>query len=191
MGETEEKQSTEQPNEKEELARRMRAAARIIPVAENGPPAWVKFPAGLQVPKGRRVIFMRFASKLTSRPDLGAPLEQEDEGSRKIAGSGGLWRQAICWEMSVGDEKVAAGRSYGDQFRFNQELTKQFIRCIDGAKVDETATNPDLSLDVFWEQLGDRYRRVITEVYRNVHYLGPAEQADFFEHCIALATNVG
>ncbi len=93
--------------------------------------------------------------------------------------------------MSVGDEKLAAMRSLGDNFRWQTELTKQFIRVIDGVPVDDTGTDPLHSLDVFWEQLGDRYRRVIGEVFRSVHYLSPAEQADFFEHCIALATNVG
>lgn len=181
----------EQQADIDEAARRLgMAKLRIIPKSSDVP-QWVRYPEGLVVPKGRRLVFMRFPSTWTSTPHVGFPLPVEDAGAVKLGGVAGLWRQCICWDMSVGDEKIAASRSLGSQFRFNVELTKQMVRVVDGFLVNDDGSEGPGNLEVFWEQLGKRCRDVLSEVWVRTHRLSTEEQTSFFEHCIALVTNAG
>lgn len=143
------------------------------PEATNeGAPVWAIIPPGMTFPRGRPTFFLRFDARLTYTPAQG--IIAPDNGK--------LYRQCIFWPMSVGDKKIAAGRSMGDQIRFSDEMVKSCIRAIDGQKVDLANS----ALDIWWDQVGEKVRGLLHRIFGQAHYLTPDETTDFLEHCIAV-----
>lgn len=165
-------------------------AVGVPDAKKGGAPPWVHMPEGLKIPRHRQVIFMRFPSAWTQTPNVGRELRVDDEWSIIAAGkAGALWRQVICWNNSIGDEKLAVGRAMGDRNRLMTELVRQWIRAVDGEAVDWTGerTGP-MNLDVSYEQFGGPVRNMLERVFGQVHTLDVGKQKLFFEHCIEVRT---
>lgn len=136
----------------------------------EGPPVWAIVPPELVFPQGRPAFFMRFDAHLTYTPKQGIVAPDNSK----------LYRQCIFWPMSVGDKKMAASRSMGDQIRFSDEMVKSCIRAIDG----EVVTLANAKLDMWWDQVGEKVRALLHRLFGQAHYLSPEETTDFLEHCI-------
>lgn len=133
-------------------------------------PEWAVVPAGLKVPRGRQVIFLRFPGAMTHANWKGD-------------------RQCVVWTLSDTDEKVAHKRCAGDSNRVSAELTKQMIRAIDGSVADWGAAKGTAgSIDEFWREIGPKGRQLLMRVYVQTHHPDEAEVRDFFERCIAVRT---
>ena len=145
------------------------AAAKTEIKETNANPDWAKVPADLNVPRGRQVFYLRFRKEWTSAPSLGE-------------------RQCIVWELSSGDKKIAIGRAQGDTNRLSDELTKQFIRSIDGKMADWTGAAGDANIDAFWEHIGEKCRRKLNELFLKMHTMNVAPNEDFLENCISVRT---
>ena len=152
---------------------------RLVTLPEptnGGAPGWVKSPAGMRFPKGRMIIFVRFRAEWTSTPKKG----------HEIEGETGLWRQAICWDMSIGDQKLGLQRSVGDPNRQVDEFAKQMVRAIDGAVIDWSGAPGAGAIDVWWEEIGPRCRSSMHRIFGQLHTLSKEQMAYFFESCIAV-----
>lgn len=171
------------------VARKGRAVLGRTPEVDEGStavPPWVRWPKGLNPPKNRIVYFVRFPARFTSTPHRGDPLPAEDEAAIKLSGfAGARWRQCIIWEMSTGDQKMAINRAMNDRFRFQEEMTKQMVRAIDGVIVDTTGGEVVGNLDVWWEQIGMKCRQQLQDLWVKLHRMDEKEQVLFFESCIA------
>lgn len=137
-----------------------------------GKPDWCKaFPAGFQVPKGKRPIFLRFRAEWTDAPHLGE-------------------RQCVCWGITVGEEHIADKRADDTGSRAIPERAKLSIRLIAAGAdtallpVDQTKLNRDADPDLFWEQIGLKCRTLLTNLFIQTHSLSPEERRDFFENCV-------
>ena len=136
-------------------------------------PEWLKpFPPGFRIPKGKRLLCMRFRKEWTDRPDLGE-------------------RQCVCWQITVGEERICDKRADSLGSGAINERAKISIRLIDAGENEPTlvAVNPDKSdpqadADIFWEQIGLKCRAIIADNFLRTHSLSQEERADFFEHCI-------
>lgn len=145
-------------------------ARQQLPAPERGgAPDWVRMPAGLKIPRGARVVFMKFKAEWTAAPELGE-------------------RQIICWPISVGDKKLALGRAIGDGSRVLEELTKSMIRAIDGQLVSWDGASTAGNVDLFWQQVGEKIRVMLVQIYLQLHTLNDAETVDFFSNCVAVRT---
>lgn len=142
----------------------------------GGAPAWAAVPENLTIPRGRVAFFLRFRASLTNTNKKGIPAADIFEPD----GSPVLYRHCIVWALSVGDKKFAANRSMGDSIRFSDELVKSMIRSIDGRMVDMS----DSSLDVWWDEVGEKVRSLIQRTYNQLHNLKPEELDHFLEHCV-------
>lgn len=154
----------------------------------GGAPPWVHLPEGLRMPRYRQAGFIRFPSAWTHAPNVGRPLRAEDEGSRKAAGEGKLWRQVIIWPLTIGDMKLAIGRSMQDPNRYQDELAKQMIRAVDGHAADWTGIPSPGSVDQLWEQLGSGCRSILRQIYGQLHNLSREQLSLFFASCIEFRT---
>lgn len=142
----------------------------------DAPPSWATMPQGVRVPKGLRVIYMRFPSDWTSAPDKGVPLPEVGEG---------LFRWTCAWELTDSEELLGYKRGMGDGARSLGELAKQMLRVIDGREANWGAAGGDpSSIDQWWTELGPRCRGVVKRVYDQLHVLSPVEQVSFFDSCI-------
>jgi hypothetical protein len=158
----------------------------IAEPSAGGAPPWVKIPDGMKFPR-RPIVFLRFASRYTDNPIKGFPLPVEDEGAVRIANPGGLWRQCICWSNDVGDITHAINRAKQDPLRLADELTRQMIRAVDGYRVDWSGSGAHPgSVEVFWNELGQRYRSMMNGVWNQLHSLSRDQKSDFFAHCVAV-----
>lgn len=155
---------------------------------EGGAPQWAYVPQGMKFPRGRQFLFIRIPSAWTDSPKVGKPLKVEDEQSRKIAGDGALWRQAIVWSVDVGDMKHAIGRAQGDPNRLSEELTKQMVRAVDGQRSDWSGGSGEGSMDVFWNQIGQKNRQLMQRVWSMLHVHTREAQVSFFESCVVVRT---
>jgi hypothetical protein len=138
---------------------------------ETGVPSWATVPANFTFPPGWLVWFIRFPAKLTNRP-------------------GGPERQCILWNLNEADEKRAARLARGDGMRVIDEMAKQMIRSIDGKRVSfgpvsGAEQDQTVSLQTFWSEIGGKYRAQLKSLYLKTHAMDAAENADFFEHCVA------
>ena len=147
------------------------AAARLQIKETGDNPDWANIPAEMNVPKGRQVYFLRFRKEWTAAPSLGE-------------------RQCVVWELSSGDKKIAITRAQGDANRLADELTKQFIRVIDGTVTDWSGTVGIGNIDAFWEHIGEKCRRKLNELFLKMHTMSVAESADFLENCITVRSAV-
>lgn len=150
---------------------------RIPEATNDAAPSWAVYPDDMVFPRGRQVIFLRFRSTLTYTPKKGIPSKTE---INKEDGTPVLYRHAIVWSLSVGDKRYAAGRSMSDPNRFSDELVKSMIRSTDGNRVDLS----DASLDVWWDEVGEKVRGLLQRAYNQLHNLKVEELDHFLEHCI-------
>ena len=157
---------------------------------ESDMPEWVTWPASLKIARGKRVMFLRLRGEMTDAPHLGD-------------------RIVILWSLSVADERAARRRAKGDDDENVHELTKQMLRAIDGeivswditAKVSQEkrsqlAAKMGVAIegkdaDKFWNEIGGKYRNVLTTIYMQLHTLTNAELVDFFQNCTHAATAGG
>ncbi len=167
--------------------------ARVPDAVAGGAPPWVKLPAGLAIPRGRKAVFIRMLSRDTDAPNIGFPLPFEDAGALTHAGrgdaskgAGHLWRQCICWPLDAGDNTHAVQRAMQDPNRLGDELAKQMIRVIDGNRADWSGAPGEGSMDQFWNQIGQRHRQLLQRVWSQLHVFSRAEQVSFFENCIVV-----
>lgn len=135
-------------------------------------------PPGLVLPKGRMVWFITFRGVWTDTPKKGA-------------------RRCVLWPINAGDKRFAAGRAMGDPNRMNDELAKQMIRAFDMSEAEplvaaESAGVSDAgNVEVFWNEIGERCRGQLLRHYHQIHYLTPAETADFLLNCVDVRSAVG
>ena len=140
-----------------------------LPPEDNSTPSWVVIPQDLALPPGKLVGFMRFRAPLTDAPAQGE-------------------RHCIVWGLTSADEKLALKRTRGEAMRTISEMAKQMIRSIDGVRTDWTGKGGTGNVDVFWDEIGARFRQQLINYYIKTHSLTTPEQADFFENCIAIRT---
>lgn len=132
-------------------------------------PDWVKLPPNFKMPKnGRQVVFVRFRADWTDKPSAGE-------------------RQAIMWNLTEADEKIALTRTRGDQMRALDELTKAMIRAVDGEKVN-WERGPLANIHSFWTEVGGACRQQLKNIYAKNHTMDVAQATDFFTNCIAVRT---
>ncbi len=147
-------------------------AKAILPEAQLNRPNWAVIPPNdstghpFRFPRGRSVLFIRLLKEWTDMPTSGD-------------------RQIICWPLTPGDYRFALDRAQGDGNRVNDELTKQMIRAIDGHPADWGA-GTQYSPDVFWTQIGQKCRYLLTRVYLQLNTLSAKETKTFFDSCIAV-----
>lgn len=152
--------------EQEQQLEKARAAERV-PVPEEGAvPDWVQVPEGFRFPRGMPLVFMRLRCKYT--PSMGQD------------------RQLICWPINIADQKLALGRSQGDNARAVDEMTKQMVRVVDGMRVDWSGAPGPANIDQWWDMIGAPNRNLLNRVFTQLHIPSPEQVSDFFESCIAV-----
>lgn len=174
----------EEKEQKTSLQEKFTAAISEDPVEDKSDsiPEWAIIPDGLQIPRGKKVFFMRFLAKWTDRPDMGD-------------------RVVVLWTLSVSDEKLARKR-ITDSNEAIPEMAKQCVRVIDGKKVDHTGMaaskkaklgeiKAGADLNSFWNEIGPSCRQMIQNWYMNTHMLSAEDQLVFFASCIGVKNTVG
>lgn len=134
---------------------------RMPEAKTGGVPAWFHLPDGFTFPRGRQVHFIRFRAEWTDTPWKGE-------------------RQCCLWSMGVGDKKIALMRSMGDHLRAQDEMLKQTLRIVDGGVVSLA----DGSLDIWWDEIGEKCRTLLSRVFAQLHFLKPEQLDDFLAECV-------
>ena len=93
-------------------------------------------------------------------------------------------------ERSSGDKKIASSRAQGDANRLADELTKQFMRVIEGTVAEWTGAVGVGNIDAFWDHIGEKCRRKLNELFLKMHTMSVEESADFLENCIVVRSAV-
>lgn len=194
----------EKPPEMDEAqAQAVKKAAEftVPPAQEGGAPAWVKIPSGFVFPRGKQFLFVRFKSSWTDTPLKGEPVMDpetgeveadlipytDDDGNMAVRKEPILYRQCICIPLNVADKKFAIGRSQGDANRMVDELTKQMIRACDGAEADwAMGAGPH---DIFWNEIGEKCRALLTRMFNKLHILPMEETQDFLQRCVVVRSS--
>lgn len=137
---------------------------------ESAVPEWAIVPAGLKIPPGATVYYVRLRAKWTSKPQKGD-------------------RQCIMWGLTDAEENVANDRAKNSQFRFQKEMAKMMIRAIDGHVADRTGVAGKLgNVSEFWNDIGPKCRVRLTQIYFSAHSLSQEENVDFLSKCLAVNT---
>ncbi len=167
-----------------------------LPVASRGgAPDWVDLPANFKFPRGKSIIFLKFKSAWTDTPWKGDPILDPATGeavTETIYVDGEevqapvLWRQCVVWPLNIADKKLAMGRSMGDPFRAQDELSRQMIRVADGEAIDWSGAG---SVDVFWNDLGEKCRGLLTRIYNRLHVMDTEATVDFLANCVEVRTS--
>lgn len=134
-------------------------------------PDWAKLPEGMRMPEGKTLLAVRFRAAWTDRPSQGD-------------------RVCILWNLTEADEKHASRRARGDFQQVMNEMAKQMIRVIDGAKADWSKPgrhNPA----TFFTDIGGACRQQLKNLYAKRHTLATADQIDFFVNCVAVRSVTG
>lgn len=167
------------------------AASRLamnLPDAEHGgAPPWVQLPPGFRFPRGKQILFLRFRSAWTDTPWKGAAHinpetgeTDKDENGKEI-----LYRQCVVWPINNADKKLALGRAQRDPNRAADELAKQMIRVHDGVEADWAVVRAN-GVEMFWNEMGEKCRGLLTRIFTQLHVLDTNSTADFLENCIAV-----
>jgi hypothetical protein len=163
-------ETEQEPTDQETEAEKQEPKVLTYPVPRSGgrAPAWAQVPAGLKIPKGTTVWFLRFREEWTTTPQKGE-------------------RQCILWPLTLADELLAIERakSHESQSRLNHEFAKQMIRAVDGHRVNWDGLPGPGSIDVWWREVGPKVRQQIQRLWMQLHSFDQREQQDFFESCIA------
>lgn len=135
-------------------------------------PDWARIPTQgtdgkpWRFPRGVEVFFVRIRGNLTAA---------RQKGDRIL----------VVWGCSDGDEKLAVQRAMADSNRAITELAKQTIRAVDGHAADWSGKPGPGNVDQLWRELGGKGRGQVVRLYTQLHVYDAAEQADFFENCVA------
>jgi hypothetical protein len=142
------------------------------PRPSNTAPDWAKIPTvgvdgkPFRFPRGVEVFFVRIRGHLTAA---------RQKGDRIL----------VIWGLSDGDEKLAFQRSISDSNRAITELAKQSVRAIDGHAASWDGRPGPGNVDQLWREIGGKGRGQLVRLYSQLHVYDAAEQADFFENCVA------
>lgn len=153
---------------------------------ENGVPDWVMIPPDLRFPRNKQAVFLRFRSDWTDCPAIGHTMKDDDGQTLKRLDDPTreqLWRQVIIWPINVADKRLAISRAQGSEERLMDELAYQMIRAIDGQVVDPTRAG---IAEQFWNQAGERCRRLLRMMYHRLHSLDVEQTKDFLVNCIVV-----
>lgn len=146
------------------------AAAAEAPVDSSALPAWASAaePEEMTYPQEGTVWFLRLLPDVTGRPKLGE-------------------RVIIVWALSVRDERNARSRAQtlGEGVSTIEEYTKAMLRAWDGKKLDWAKPSAAIELDKFWEEVGPKYRSLLTAWYLRTHQLSDEDRLRFFAQCVA------
>ena len=135
----------------------------------TGIPPGFAVPANFAPPSGAQIQFVRFRAEWCGNKAKGD-------------------RFAICWPLTIHDERNALSRARGDMLRSLDELAKQFAHVIDGQYVDWTGKDLTANLDIWWSEIGPKCRNIMHRLYTQTHNLTDKETADFFENCVVVMT---
>lgn len=145
-------------------------AARVV-AEDSDAPEWAPpVPAGLRIPVGAQVTWLRIRAAWTAAPYKGD-------------------RVLLCWPLNEIEEGQALQRARGEQHRLVNELAKATVRLVDGAPADRTGTpNAPASVAALWRDLGPKGRHLVRTYYTRAHSLSDEETQDFFLNCVASRT---
>ncbi len=147
-----------------------RAAFTAPPIDQEGLPDWAPpIPAGLKVPVGAQIAWMRIRAVWTAAPQKGD-------------------RVLTLWPLNEVEEYQAAERARGATNRLVSEFAKACIRAVDGIPVDRTGLATSNSAAVLWRDLGPKGRMLVRTYYTRAHSMSEEELRDFFSECFVNAT---
>jgi hypothetical protein len=145
------------------------------PVAPEGPrvgiPEWFVLPSGFEaeMPQGVEACFLKLEARHTYRPSFGD-------------------RQCLLLPLTVKEETLAykriAGLGTSSPQAAISELAKQTIKVIDGKKPEWVKRAARNTPDVFWNDIGRKYRNIIEGWYVKTHVLGKEDRAAFLANCM-------
>jgi hypothetical protein len=145
------------------------------PVAPTGPrlgvPDWFVLPPGFEaeMPQGVEACFLKLEARHTYRPSFGD-------------------RQCLLLPLTVKEETLAykriAGLGTSSPQAAISELAKQTIKVIDGKKPEWVKRAARNTPDVFWNDIGRKYRNIIEGWYVKTHVLGKEDRAAFLANCM-------
>lgn len=184
-----------EPAEEPQVAAARAASSLTFELPEPqaaGAPPWATVPTGMRFPRGKQVMFVRFKSVWTDAPWKGEsfvdPVTQQTELDAR--GKPVLWRQCVVWPINTADKTLALERARRDPNRAPDELTKQMIRAIDGVEVDWAVVRGN-GIEMFWNELGEGCRGLLTRLFTRLHVLNAEAVQDFLETCIEVRTTAG
>lgn len=178
--------AAEAKDESEAAAKAASILSMQLPVPEaGGKPAWVNVPEGFTFPRGKQVLFMKFKSAWTDAPWKGKTILDPATGANEIDANGKdvLYRQCVIWPINTADKKLALSRASRDPNRAADELTKQMVRVHDGLEADWAVVRAN-GVEMFWNELGERCRGLLTRVFTQLHVLDIDSTRDFLANCI-------
>jgi len=126
-------------------------------------------PPTMVIPPHAEVVFMRFPTKMTKRPDLGD-------------------RVLVLWQITTKEERFAYKRAQGDQLVAVDELAKSAIRAIDGKAVDWSRGG--FEVNKLWDELPMACILLLRNWYARTHTLTKEQQMDFFVNHFSVRTAV-
>ena len=170
-------------------ASRKRRELHLPKATAEGMPPWCIVPDGFQFPRGKQVLFLRFKSSWTDAPWKGEPMMDPATGKAMVEDPSDpnaepiLWRQCIVWPINTADKKLALGRAQRDPNKAGDEMCKQMIRCADGIQSDWAVVR-QTGVEMFWNELGERCRGLMTRMFTQLHVLDTDATSDFLQNCI-------
>lgn len=151
----------------------------IDPQAGARFPAWAKIPEGLKFPAGRDILFVPLPLDLMEKK-TGGEIIVDRRGNKRLC------RQLILWAVNLGDKKIARKRAAGDILAYQDELTLQMIRAIDGEPVAWSAMSSSAYPPRIWGEMGEQLRNLLHRLYSSMHVLSQEHVDDFFGNLIEL-----
>jgi hypothetical protein len=167
-----EAKAREEADAKAALEATKRLPAAKLPSDELAP--WMLLPPGWKAPKGRQLVFVRFPAEWTDTPEKGV----------EIGGEDGLWRLAIITALSLADKRIALERSMQKPERVGDDLCRQMLRCVDGLAADWSGARTPGSVEIWYNEIGEKCRAELQRIYMNLHQLDAEERTRFFTNCI-------
>lgn len=185
--------------EQRSAAEAAKALSMDLPEPSHGgmPPGY-KLPPNFKFPRGKTVLFLQFPSTWTDAPWKGDPMPdpanpgfnyQEPVPGAEPGDDGGIpmrdmnFRQCIVWPVNTPDKRLALQRAQRDPNRAPDELAKQMIRVHDGTEADWGKVSDD-GVEMFWNEIGEKCRGLVTRVFSRLHVLNADETSDFLRRFI-------
>lgn len=135
-------------------------------------PQWAIRPPDLQIPRYKKVFYLRFRADMTDTPSKGE-------------------RQAIIWSNNLADQKLAVMRSNKDPNQMAEQMAKQMIRAVDGHVADWTGELGAGNIDIWWDAIGPKCRSILDRLFVQMHVATKEDLADFFENCVEVRLQGG